>query len=170
MATERLEMRKIREVLRLRWQEKLTVRQTARSLGISVGVVQKMTGRAEAAGFDWAGVTAISDAALEVRLYGRPTPPTKNRPRPDPIYLHKELRRPMVTLEVLHLEYLEQHPTGLRYTAFCEVYRRWLSTAGIVMRQTHRAGEKTFVDYSGKKPFYFDPSTVTYSRIAIWQP
>jgi transposase len=159
MATERLEMRKIREVLRLRWQEKLTVRQTAQSLGISVGVVQKMASRAEAAGFDWAGVAGISDAALEERLYGRPTPPTKDRPRPDPVYLHKELRRPMVTLEVLHLEYLEQHPTGLRYTAFCEVYRRWLSTAGIVMRQTHRAGEKMFVDYSGKKPFYFDPST-----------
>ncbi len=57
-----------------------------------------------------------------------------------------------VTLELLHLEYLQAHPTGLRYTAFCDVYRRWLAKAGVVMRQTHKAGEKCFVDYSGKKP------------------
>ena len=159
MATERLEMRNIREVLRLRWREKLTVRQTALSLGISVGVVQKMGARADAARLEWPRVEALSDAALEERLYGRPAPPSKDRPRPDPVYLHKELRRAGVTLEVLHLEYLEQHPTGLRYTAFCDVYRRWQSTAGVVMRQTHRAGEKMFVDYSGKKPFYVDRDT-----------
>jgi hypothetical protein len=39
MTTERLEMRKIREILRLRWQDGLTVRQTARSVGRSVGGV-----------------------------------------------------------------------------------------------------------------------------------
>jgi len=159
MATERLEMRNIREVVRLRWREKLTVRQTALSVGVSVGVVQKMASRAEAAGLDWPAVEAMTDADLELRLYGRPVPPTKDRPRPDPVYIHKELRRPGVTLEVLHLEYLEQHPTGLRYTAFCDVHRRWLATAGLVMRQTHRAGEKTFVDYSGKTPFYTDAAT-----------
>jgi transposase len=77
--------------------------------------------------------------------------PSDDRPRLDPIYLHTELRRPGVTLEVLHLEYLEQHPTGLRYTAFCDVYRRWLATASVTMRQVHKAGEKCFVD-SGKTP------------------
>jgi len=71
--------------------------------------------------------------------------------------MHREVRRPGVTLELLHLEYLEEHPDGLRYTAFCDTYRRWLSTAGLVMRQVHKAGEKTFVDYSGKKPSYVDP-------------
>jgi transposase len=75
------------------------------------------------------------------------------------MYIHKELRRVGGTLELLHLEYLEQHPNGLRYTAFCETYRRWLATAGLVMRQTHRAGEKKFVDYSGKKPGYIDATT-----------
>jgi transposase len=75
------------------------------------------------------------------------------------IGIHKELRRVGVTLEVLHQEYLEEHPSGLRYTAFCDTYRRWHRMAGVVMRQTHQAGEKTFVDYSGKKPHYVDPST-----------
>lgn len=57
-----------------------------------------------------------------------------------------------MTLEVLHLEYLEQHPTGLRYTAFSDVYRRWQATASVTMRQVHKASEKCFVDYPGKTP------------------
>ena len=159
MPTERLPMRKIREVLRLRWQLKLTVREVARGVGASVGVAQKIASRAAAAGLCWASVELLDDVALEERLYGRPSAPGDARPRPDPVYIHRELRRVGVTLELLHLEYLEQHPKGLRYTAFCETYRRWLPTAGVVMRQVHKAGEKCFVDYSGKRPAYFDPQT-----------
>lgn len=159
MATERLPMRKIREILRMRWHLELTVREVSRGLGISVGVVQKIAGRAKTAGLTWEAVEGLDEAALEERLYGRPAAPGSDRPRPDPVYIHRELRRAGVTLELLHLEYLEQHPDGLRYTAFCDAYRRWLSTAGLVMRQTHKAGEKTFVDYSGKKPAYVDAKT-----------
>lgn len=159
MATERLEMRQIREILRLRWQEGLSIRQAARSIGRSVGVVQKVASRAAKAGLSWADVEALDEAALEAKLYGQPVVPCSERPRPDPGYIHKELRRAGVTLELLHLEYLEEHPDGLRYTAFCATYRRWLKTAGVVMRQTHKAGEKMFVDYSGKKPHYVDPTT-----------
>jgi transposase len=86
------------------------------------------------------------------------------------VYIHKELRRAGVTLEILHLEYLEKHPTGLRYTAFCDAYRRWLSMAGIVMRQTHRAGEKTFVDYSGRKPHYIDPTSGEVVEVELFGP
>ena len=159
MATERLEMRQIREILRLRWQEGLTIRQAALSVGRSVGAVQQAAARAKAAGLDWATVEGLDETALELRLYGPPVVVSTDRPRPDPVYIHKELRRVGVTLELLHLEYLEQHPNGLRYTAFCDTYRRWQKTAGVVMRQTHRAGEKTFVDYSGKKPHYVEPTT-----------
>ena len=85
-------------------------------------------------------VEGLGDAALEERLYGRPVALTAERARPDPVYLHTELRRAGVTLELLHLEYLEQHPEGLRYTAFCDVYRRWRGTVAVTMRQVHRAG------------------------------
>jgi transposase len=64
-----------------------------------------------------------------------------------------------VTLELLHLEYLEKHPNGFRYTQFCERYREWLDKRHLTMRQEHRAGEKFFVDYSGKKPHIVDPKT-----------
>ena len=159
MATERVAMRKIREVLRLRWQLGLTVREAARSLGVSLGVVSKMGARATTAGLTWEVAEGLDDAALEERLYGRPVALTAERARPDPIYIHTELRRPGVTLELLHLEYLERHPEGLRYTAFCDAYRRWRETAAVTMRQVHKAGEKCFVDYSGVLARYIDPHT-----------
>jgi transposase len=152
-------MRRIREILRLRRQQGLSVRETARALGVSVGVVSKTASRAEKSGVTWEVAEGMSDAALEERLYGRPVSPSDDRPRPDPVYLHTELSRPGVTLEVLHLEYLEQHPTGLRYTAFCDVYRRWLATASVTMRQVHKAGEKGFVDFSGRKAHIVDSAT-----------
>ena len=159
MATERVPMNKIREVLRLRWQLGRTVREAARSLGVSVGVVSKIGARASAAKLTWPMVEALDDVALEHRLYGLPAVLSGDRARPDPVYIHTELRRPGVTLELLHLEYLEQHPTGLRYTAFCDVYRRWRSNAAVTMRQVHKAGEKCFVDYSGVLGHYVEPRT-----------
>lgn len=159
MATERLPMRKIREILRLRRQQGLSVREAARALGVSVGVVSKTSSRAEKAGVTWEVAEQLDDDALEARLYGRVAGPNDERPRPDPVHLHTELRRPGVTLELLHLEYLEQHPSGLRYTAFCDDYRKWVAKTSVTMRQLHKAGEKCFVDFSGVRASYLDPST-----------
>jgi transposase len=64
-----------------------------------------------------------------------------------------------VTLELLHHEYLEDHPEGYRYSQFCEIYRRWVAKQRISMRQVHRAGEKLFADYAGQKPHIVDPAT-----------
>ena len=81
------------------------------------------------------------------------------RPLPDPTWIHTELRRAGVTLELLHLEYLQQHPDGYRYSAFCRHYRAWLGRQRVSMRQVHKAGDKLFVDYSGKKPEMVDAAT-----------
>jgi len=54
--------------------------------------------------------------------YEPPRAPTDHRPVPDCAHLHTERHKPGVTLELLHLEYLEQHPDGYRYTQFREVY------------------------------------------------
>jgi transposase len=159
MATERLSMRQTREILRQKWRLGRTHREVAQSLGISSGAVGTTVLRARAAGLDWAQVDTLSDEALQARVYGPPTPPTHHRAVPDCAYLHAERRKPGVTLELLHLEYLEQHPDGYRYTQFCEFYRRWVKRRGLSMRQIHRAGEKLFVDYAGQKPSVIDPST-----------
>jgi transposase len=152
-------MRKIREILRQKWALGRTHREVAQSLSIGLGTVSGVERRARAAGLDWAAVEGVSDEVLDGRLY--PPGPTGKGPRPWPDcgYLHAERRKPGVTLELLHLEYLEQHPDGYRYTQFCEIYRRWLKRRGLSMRQLHRAGEKCFVDYAGQKPKLIDPAT-----------
>jgi transposase/DNA replication protein DnaC len=159
MAAERLSMRQIREILRQKWTLGRSHREVAEHLRAGLGTVSGVERRARAAGLDWPQVEALSDEVLEARLYGAPTPPTHHRPVPDCALLHAERHKPGVTLELLHLEYLEQHPDGYRYTQFCELYRRWLHRRGLSMRQVHHAGDKCFVDYAGQKPRLIEPAT-----------
>ena len=160
MATERLSMRQIREILRQKWALGLSHRAVASSLRIGLGTISSVVSRAHAAGLDWAQVQTLADEALEGRLYGRPdVAGQRQRPAPDCAWIHAERRRPGVTLELLHLEYLERYPDGYRYTRFCDLYRRWLERRRLSMRQLHRAGEKCFVDYAGQKPRLIDPTT-----------
>ena len=117
MATERLPMRHIREILRQKLVLKLSNRKVATSLDISSGAVSGAVTRARALDLDWNKIAALGDDALEERLYGPRSKKRAGRPLPDPAYLHVELRRTGVTLQLLHLEYLEQHPDGFRYTS-----------------------------------------------------
>ncbi|HWQ69098.1 MAG TPA: IS21 family transposase [Patescibacteria group bacterium] len=143
-------------------------RQVAASLAVSLGTVTGVLRRATHAGLDWDQVQTLPDDALEARLYGTPITPGATRPLPDCAYLHTERRKPGVTLELLHLEYLEQHPTGYRYTQFCNLYRRWLARHRLSMRQEHRAGEKVFVDYAGQKPTLVDPTTGAVTAVELF--
>ena len=99
-------MRHVREILRQKLVVGRSNRQVAASLGISNGAVSGAAGRARTLGLDWTQITALSDDALEERLYGSRTTKRAGRPLPDPAYLHLELRRVGVTLQLLHLEYL----------------------------------------------------------------
>lgn len=152
-------MRKTREILRLKWQHGRSHRQIAAAIAVGDGTPSEVLARAKAAGItSWQQVQALTDDELDARLYPA-TPDTRNRPLPDPAYLHLELRRAHVTLRLLHEEYLQQHPNGYGYTKFLEYYRAWANKHQLVMRQVHKAGEKCFVDYAGKKPSYVNPTT-----------
>jgi transposase len=159
VATERMSMRKTKEILRMKWVLGLTHRDVARSLKVGVGTVTKATTRAEAAGLDWAQVDAWTEDELEQRLYAEPKPRMLDKPLPDCAMVHAERSRPGVTLELLHQEYLERHPDGYRYTQFCEHYRAWVEARRLSMRHVHVAGEKLFVDYSGKKASFIDQAS-----------
>jgi transposase len=168
MATERLSMRKLREILRQKWTLGCSHRAVAGSLHVSVGVVASVLRRAARAGLEWAQVQALPDDVLEARLYGATDPGGRGRPRPDCAWIHAERKKPGVTLELLHLEYLEQHPDGYGYTRFCDYYRAWLSHHRLSMRQEHRAGEKTFVDYAGQQPRLVDPQTGAITPVELF--
>lgn len=168
MATERLPMRKIREILRQKWMLGHRHRAIARALGIGVGTVSEMTRAASAAGLDWARVQELSDEALEQAVYGAGPQTSRRASLPAPEVIDLELRKVGVTLRLLHVEYREQHPDGYGYTQFCAHYGRWRRRQGVVMRHTHRAGEKLFSDYSGKKPHWIDPDTGAVQEVELF--
>jgi transposase len=158
--TERLLMRQVREILRLKYEQRLPHRAIARACGVGVGTVGAYCHRAQQAGLTWPLPAEWDDAQLEARLFRRVGDLVGvPRPLPDMAWLHQELKRPGVTLLRLHLEYLAQHPDGYRYSQFCRHYERWVGTLKPTMRQVHRAGEKAFVDFSGKRPEIADPNT-----------
>lgn len=150
-------MRQTKEILRQKWLLERSHREIARSVGASLGAVTGAIQRAERAGLDWPTVEATPPTELESRLY--PSIQISAKTPPDPVWIHTELKRPGVTLQLLHLEYLERYPDGFRYSRFCDLYRAWLRRRRVAMRQVHKAGEKLFLDYAGKKPSIVDPTT-----------
>ena len=150
-------MRKIREVLRLRYAAGLSTRQVAASVQLAHSTVVEYGRRFAAAGLSWPLPAALSDTELERRLFPpAPAVPVDTRPVPDWAEMHQELRRPGVTLQLLWEEYQAAHPQGFGYSWFCEHYRAWADKLDVVMRQTHRAGERLFVDYAGQTAAVID--------------
>ena len=141
-------MRKIREVLRLRAAGR-SQHQVARSVGIGQSTVADYLTRARRAGISAA--SAHDDGALERALYPPPPAlPAASRGWPDFATVHRELKRKGVTLFLLWEEYKSTHPNGFQYSWFCQHDRAWAGKIDLVMRQSHRAGETTFVDYAGQ--------------------
>jgi transposase len=153
-------MRQVREILRLKYEQHLPHRAIARACGVGLGTVSEYCRRARQAHLTWPLPAEWDDAQLEARLFQRVGDVVGvPRPLPDMAWVHQELKRPGVTLQRLHLEYLQQHPDGYRYSQFCRHYHEWARRLAPTMRQVHRAGEKAFVDFSGKKPVIVDPTT-----------
>jgi transposase len=153
-------MRKLRDVLRLKYDRQLPLRAIAQACGLGLGTVSTYLQRATAAGLTWPLAEDVDDAALEARLFARPSgPATAERVLPDWAALHLELKQPGVTLMLLWQEYRAQQARGYAYSQFCERYRQWVRRLKPSMRQVHRAGEKLFVDFSGTRPHLIDPKT-----------
>jgi len=144
-------MRCVREILRLK-AEGLSDRAIARSTRLARSTVGDYASRAMAAGLRWPLPEELSDTALEALLFvrGGPAAGARRKPEPDWAGLHRELRRPGVTLMLLWQEYRAGAPEGYGYSRFCELYQSWESRLSPVMRQVHPAGERLFVDYAGQ--------------------
>jgi transposase len=168
MATERLAMDRLREILRQKLVLRRSHRDVADAVGVSVGLVSSVMSRAAVQQVDAEHIEEIDEAELEEKLYGRRAAKEAKRPLPNPAEMHIELRRAGVTLQLLHLEYLERYPDGYRYTAYCDVYRAWLAKRSPTMRQTHVAGDKMFVDYSGKRPRIVDRATGEVTEVELY--
>jgi transposase len=145
-------MRKVKEVLRLRFGLGLQQNQIARSCSIGQATVHRYLQKAAAAGLTWPLPEDMDDRRLEEVLFpvaaGRPSQTARSLPdfaeARRQLQTHKHL-----TLQLVWEEYREVQPDGYGYSRFCELYDRWRRNQDVVLRQEHRAGEKMFVDWAG---------------------
>jgi len=150
----------IREVLRLKFDCGLSDRQIGKTTGIARSTVGDYVRRFQEAGLAWPLSDAVKDPTLEACLFPPPPAiPRNQRPVPDWPLVHAELRRKGVTLMLLWQEYKAANPDGFQYSWFCDTYQAWRSRRDLVMRQTHRAGEKLFVDFCGQTVPITDPNS-----------
>ncbi len=162
-------MRKIKEVLRLKFDNQLSKRQIAQSCSIAHSTVSEYLRRFRQASLSWPVPEEIDDNQLEQLLFPRPQIGSPHRrPQPDWAYIHRELRRKGVTLMLLWQEYKEVHPNGYQSSQFCHLYRQWAKQLDPVMRQEHRAGEKMFVDYAGMTVAVFDMQSAKMRQAQIF--
>lgn len=168
-------MRKVREVLRLKYELGKSHRQIAAAVGMCRSAVDQYVKRAEKAGLTWKNAEEMSDAEVEGMLFeqvGRNMP--RDRAPIDLGWVHTEMRRKGVTLQLLWTEYQEGVKTGpagqrpYKYSQFCDLYAEWRAKLAPSMRQVHRAGEKAFLDFSGMKPKVFDPATGEATEVELF--
>ncbi len=166
---ERLPMRKIKDVLRLR-ASGYSTRKTAQSLGLGRSSARNYIQRAAQAGLSWPDVQNLDEGALERKLFhqvaGAQADPFGE---PDWSEIYRELKRSGVTLRLLWEEYRACHPDdGYGYSAYCQHYRAWVKRLSPPTRQRHVAGEKVFVDYSGVRMEVADPATGTRRPVELF--
>ena len=144
-------MRKLNEVLRLRFELGLGQRAIARACSISQGAVHNYLKKAAAAGLGWPLPEGWDEQRIEAALFGERRL-VERRPRalPDFADLKEQFQRhPHLTLQLVWEEYRQVHPEGYGYSRFCELYQRWRKKQDVVLRQEHKPGEKGFVDWAG---------------------
>ena len=154
MPTERIAMRRVRELLRLRLGAGLSLHEVARRTGVARSTLREMLGRFDRSGLSWPLALDVTDSDLELRLYGEASGRQgwRRKPEPDWAGFRRELKsNKHLTLQVLWDEYIAAVPDGYRYSRFCELYGAWERRLPVTMRQTHLGGEKLFVDYAGDK-------------------
>ena len=160
MPGQRLLMRQVREVLRLKYVCGHSGHGIAAAVGVSRYTVAEYLRRAGVVGITWPVPADLDDAALERKLFTPPFVATETlRPQPEWALIHAELRRPIVTLLLVWEEYRAGRPEGYGYSRFCDLYAAWRGRLSPTMRQVHPAGERMFVDYAGQTVGVIDGAT-----------
>jgi len=170
MAQERLTVKKIKEILRLKYEAGLSNRAIAGACKISNSTVGEYLRRAEAAEVGWP-LGELSEDELYQKLFGGHEPiPETAKPLPDWEEVRKELRQKGMTIHLVWIEYIEKYPDGYKHSQFGEYYRRWekKTHSEPSMRNVHVGGERMQVDYAGLKMALVDPETGEVSPVSVF--
>lgn len=167
MANRRIRMEKIKEIIRLGEELNLSNRAIARALNVSRPVVAQYRNDFKATGLHYVQIKDKSDQGL-LELLGR------NKRFQTPRYgdlvsqfegYVKELKRTGVNLQVLWEEYQRETPGGYSYSQFCYHFQVWRQASQLTMHIEHKAGDKLFVDFTGKKLLLTNPKTGELSEV-----
>lgn len=171
MAKERLSMRKIREVLRLKYECKLGIREIGRSINVAHSTVSDYVRRAEKRGINsWPMDPALNNKELEELLFPEESSfKSTLKPLPNFAKIHKELKQKGMTLFLLWEEYKEVYTEGYSYSQFCDHYKQFKKSQEICLRQQYYGGDKMFVDYAGQTIPLQNPSTgeIAYAQLFV---
>jgi len=83
-------------------------------------------------------------------------------------YFEQELKKPGCTRETLWREYLQKDPGGYSYSQFNEHFGRWRHRVKVSGKLTHKAGDKVYVDYTGKKLQLTDRHTGEITQVEVF--
>ncbi len=163
-------MEKVREIIRLKEQGGLSHRAIARALNLSRPVVKDYLGKIESRGLDYATIKHMDDSTLLEIIEGPGKTPSK---RYEVLsqqfeYFVKELKRPGVTLLRLWQEYRAEVADGYSYSQFCYHFQLWRSASELTMHLNHKAGDKMFMDFTGKKLHLVDKTTGKLKEVEVF--
>lgn len=170
MPMRRIAMDKVREILRLKEQCGLTHRAIARAVNVSRPVVKHYLERLAAAGIDCATLEVMDDDAAMSLLEGDKESYSERLKVLHQMFpeFTKELKQPGMTRLRLWQEYRAQHPQGYGYSQFCYYFQLWRSSSELTMHMEHKAGDKMFVDFTGKKLHVVNQQTGELQEVEVF--
>lgn len=165
----RTTVKDLRSILRLTYEQGLSVRAISERLQISKTSVATYLLRAREAGLSWPLPPIYeSEAGLQRALFRRVGRPPQDLSEPEWPRVAQELKRKGVTLTLLWQEYRTAHPDGYGYTWFCEKFAVYQRRANPTFRHRHAAGAAMQTDYAGPTVEVIDPQTSEIRQAQIF--
>lgn len=169
MANKQIEMRKIKRLYQL-YTEGVSQRKISVQLGISRNSISKYLACFNRYELSYDEVSRMTVKEL-TDLLNNTIPPKSDQLKTLEQYFpyfDKELRKTGVTRRLLWEEYKEKHPDGYKLTQFCHYYKEWSVALSPVMHLNHKAGDKLFVDYTGKTLQVVDEHTGSIQDMEVF--
>jgi len=161
MPRKRTNVEKIREILRLHFELRFSIRKIAEALDVSKTSVGEYLAEFKRTGLSYQDIKEMKDLEV-VNLFeksNKQSNPMYEKLSQEFPYYEKELARVGVTLYLLWEEYKEKTPDGFSYSRFCHHYTMWKQKLKAGMHIEHKVGDLIYVDFTGKKMHYADPHT-----------
>lgn len=145
-------------------------RQISKTIGIHRNSVNHYVRLFQATDRSYSSLLTLSDQGLETLF---PVSNTIDKTKYEELssyfsYFRNELKKPGCTRQVLWKEYQSKHPQGYGYSQFNLHFKRWLNRLKTSGKLIHKAGDKIYIDYCGKKLNYVDKATGEIIEVEVF--